>query len=81
MTIAMTRASSIRDLVFGVACILTVRIADRFGPRIVISLIGFLFQCAVIDNQYPNQISGEVFQSQREPNDDSQAHRGYDRSQ
>ncbi|MBW1800020.1 MAG: MFS transporter [Deltaproteobacteria bacterium] len=33
-------ASSIRDLVFGVVCILTARLTDRFGPRIVVSLSG-----------------------------------------
>ena len=42
-TRAMTSgASSIRDLVFGVACILTARLTDRFGPRIVVSVCGIL---------------------------------------
>jgi len=35
-------ASSIRDLVFGLVCILTARLTDRFGPRIVVSLCGIL---------------------------------------
>jgi MFS family permease len=42
-TRAMTSgASSIRDLAFGVACILTARLSDRFGPRIVVSICGLL---------------------------------------
>lgn len=40
---AMTSgASSIRDLVFGVVCILTARLADPFGPRTVIAMTGLL---------------------------------------
>lgn len=42
-TRAMTSgASSIRDLVFGLACIMTARLSDRFGPRIVVSVCGIL---------------------------------------
>lgn len=36
-------ASSVRDLVFGVALILTARMANRFGPRIVVSFTAILF--------------------------------------
>ena len=36
-------ASSVRDLVFGAALILTARMADRFGPRIVVSFTALLF--------------------------------------
>jgi len=36
-------ASSVRDLVFGVALILTARMADRFGPRVVVSFTALLF--------------------------------------
>jgi MFS family permease len=35
-------ASSARDLVFGVVCILTARLADPFGPRVVITTSGLL---------------------------------------
>ncbi len=35
-------ASSMRDLVFGIVCILSARLADQFGPRIVISTTGLL---------------------------------------
>jgi hypothetical protein len=34
-------ASSVRDLFFGVVCILTARLADPLGPRIVITTSGF----------------------------------------
>ncbi len=33
-------ASSIRDLVFGVACMLTARLTEQFGPRMVVSICG-----------------------------------------
>jgi MFS family permease len=35
-------ASSVRDLAFGVVCILTARLADPFGPRVVITTSGLL---------------------------------------
>jgi MFS family permease len=42
-TRAMTSgASSVRDLAFGVICILTARLADPFGPRLVITTSGLL---------------------------------------
>jgi MFS family permease len=39
---ATSGASSIRDLVFGLVCILTARAADSFGPRLVITTSGLV---------------------------------------
>lgn len=36
-------ASSVRELIFGVALIFTARMADRFSPRIVVSITALLF--------------------------------------
>ena len=35
-------ASSVRDVLFGLFCIVTARLCDRFSPRIVITFCGFL---------------------------------------